>query len=282
MSLPFFALSGKLREMSKVRDLLAEFPGMTVIHQKLPGREVGRHQHPEHEFFLPLQGEISVSYEGETVKARPGKMLYVPPHLDHSFTSSAQGSGERVIWLIDQKTWRKQVAGEFLPCSFPINSLAKELIFYLLIHQKTKGTPSFISALIESLGESLAGAQLERKKVFSDHLSGRVTDERILRSMKIIEEEMAEMTLGEIAKRSGLSQRNFNRLFLKETGLGPKDYLFLRRMEKANRLLLETSLTVTDISLEVGYHSLSKFIAAFKRTQGILPSDYRSARRASA
>lgn len=262
--------------MGKTRDLIAEFPGMLVIHQKIPGSEVGRHSHEEHEFFLPLQGEISVSYDGTTVKAGPGRMLYVPPNLDHSFTSSAQGSGERVIWLVENKVWKKHVESEFLPCAFAMNSLAKELIFYLLIHQKAKGSPFFISALIESLGESLASAQLKRKDIFSEHLAGRVKEERIARVLKVIDNELPSLKLSEVAEKSGLSLRNFNRLFLQETGLTPKDYLILRRVEKSKTLLRETRMTITDIALEVGYNSLSKFIATFKRIEGILPSDFRS------
>lgn len=258
-----------------------------MIHQKISSREVGRHKHDEHEFFLPLQGEISVtsntpriapngtSESEETVKAGPGKMLYVPPDLDHSFKSSAQGSGERLIWLISEKLWKKHVDEIYRPCIFPINSLAKELLFYLLIHQDTKGAPHFISALIETLNESLSSAQLEKKALHSEHLAGRVKDERVARTLDLIESELASLSLSEIAKRSGLSLRNFNRLFLNELGLSPKDYLLLRRIEKAKRLLSETQMTVTDISLEVGYQSLSKFIDAFKRISGSLPSDFR-------
>lgn len=276
MVLPFLASFATLGRMKKVLDLVAEFPGMLIIHQKIPGREVGRHQHPEHEFFLPLQGEISVVYGQDVVKAGPGRMLYVPPELDHSFASSAQGSGERVIWLIDQKAWGQHVEAKFLPCSFPINSLAKELVFYLLLHQEAKGAKHFLSALIETLGDSLQAAQWEKNKLFSDHLSGRVADARVSRSIELIEQELGALSLGEVAKRSGLSLRNFNRLFLKETGLNPRDYLILRRVEKAKRLLRETRTTVTDIALEVGYSSLSKFIATFKRIEGVLPSDYRA------
>lgn len=262
--------------MGKVLDLIAEFSEMVIIHQKIPGQEVGRHQHTEHEFFLPLQGEISVTYEETTVKAGPGRMLYVPPKLDHSFTSSSQGSGERVIWLIEPKIWGKHIRTKFLPCSFPINSLAKELVFFLLIHRQAQGAQYFIAALVESLKESLETAQLEKSALFSDHLSGRVNDNRIAHAMALIEQELVGISLGDLAKKCGLSLRNFNRLFLKETGMSPKDYIILRRVEKAKQLMRDTQMTITDISLEVGYNSLSKFISTFKRIAGVLPSDFRS------
>ncbi len=262
--------------MGKSLDIVAEFPGIFIIHQKIPGYEVGRHQHSDHEFFLPLQGEISVQYWNEEVKAGPGRMLYVPPNIDHSFASSSQGSGERMLWLIDHRLWKAQVKAKFLPSVFPINSLAKELLFYLLIHRNLKGTRYFISALIETLSESLQAVQLQPDFHSLVHISGRVVDERIKKSIEIIESKINFVTLSDVPKQSGMSVRNFNRLFLLETGITPKNFLILRRIERAKELLQNTKLTITDISLEVGYNSLSKFIATFKKITGILPSDYRS------
>lgn len=262
--------------MTSQYDILAEFPGMLIIHQKIPSHEAGRHQHQEHEFFLPLQGEITVSYEGQTIKAGPGRMLYIPPDLDHSFSSSAQGSGERVIWLIENKIWKKHIDKNYKPCVMPMNSLVKELIFYLLIHHEAKGKNYFISALVESLRDSLDTADLGRLDLTAKHLSGKIQDVRIQKVLDLIENEISSISLTELAKRSGLSLRNFNRLFLKECGLSPKDYIILRRVEIGKRLLRETKMTVTDISLEVGYNSLSKFIETFKKWTGVLPSDYRS------
>ncbi|OYZ11330.1 MAG: hypothetical protein B7Y39_19470 [Bdellovibrio sp. 28-41-41] len=275
--LPFFVVPYKLTSMAKKSgEIIAKFPGMVIIHQKIPSHEVGRHEHSEHEFFLPLQGEITVQYEKATVKAGPGKLLYVPPNLDHNFSSTAQGSGERVIWLIEETLWRQHGKANFSVTSLQNNSLVKELIFYLLIHQKADGVRYFISALIESLMESLTATQMFRSSLFSEHIEGKVEDPRVKRSIILIDEKLADISLTNVASKSGLSLRNFNRLFLQEVGMTPKTYLILRRVEMAKKLLKETKLTVTDISFEVGYGSLSKFIETFKKIEGILPSDYRS------
>ncbi len=261
--------------MKPHHDLLTEFPGLIILHQKIPASQVGRHQHEEHEFFLPLQGEISITAEGKTIKAGPGKMLYVPPDFDHSFSSSAQGSGERLIWLISKKAWNQHSSENFSTCAFSANSLAKELLFYLLINKKAEGFRFFTAALIETLKESLNSAQIQKQKIHLEHLQGKVLDPRIQEALQIIENDLGALSFTEVAKKSGLSSRNFSRLFLKETGITPKDYLILARIEKAKTLLQDSRLTITDIALEVGYNSLSKFIGTFKRIEGILPSDFR-------
>lgn len=261
--------------MGRKNDLVAEFPGLTIIHQKIPGHEVGRHEHREHEFFLPLQGEITVRSSDTEVAAGPGRMLYVPPDLDHSFSSSARGAGERLIWLIEDRLWGGHASGSFSPKVIPANALAKELLFHLLVNRQVAGAKYFIDALVAALADALAASGQGGRGKSSDHLAAAVKDARIARSMDVIEARLESCRIPEVARESGLSLRNFNRLFLKEVGMGPKEYLTLRRIERAKVLLASGPTTVTDISLEVGYGSLSKFISAFKKVEGILPSDYR-------
>ena len=46
-------------------------------------------------------------------------------------------------------------------------------------------------------------------------------------------------------------------------------------MGLAAKLLRETTLSISEVSLQVGYESQSKFTAAFKEYFGILPKEYR-------
>lgn len=262
--------------MKKGQDIVIDLPGLKIIHHKMAGKELGAHHHDEHEFFLPLSGEMTIGFEGVDYQAGPGKMLYVPPKIDHTFSSSTMGAGERVIWLISDSLWKKHVSREYSVTVFPLNSLAKELLFYLLLKREVNGEKYFISALIETLGDSLESSGMSSSHLELTHLMGKIKDQRIVKSMRLMNARLGTDSLSEVAETSGMSLRNFNRLFLKETSLTPKEYLQMKRMEKARTLLTTTSLTITDISLEVGYNSVSKFIEAFKKLEGKLPSDFRN------
>jgi AraC-like DNA-binding protein len=262
--------------MKKGQDLIAEFPGLTIIHQKIPGRELGRHQHDEHEFFLPLQGEITLNFDGKIVCGGPGRLIYAPPNLEHSFSSSAQGEGERVIFLIRPTLWKKLGGASLAPAVVPASSLVRELIFFLLLNPETKGVAHFISALVNALSDhisAMGGHYSETGTVL--HLSGKIQDARIKKAIDQLQEIGNQPAMTELARKSGLSVRNFNRLFSEETGMTPKQYSTILLVEKAKSMLAKTSLTITDISQEVGYQSLSKFIATFQRHTGQLPSEYR-------
>ena len=67
------------------------------------------------------------------------------------------------------------------------------------------------------------------------------------------------------------------RIFKKNTGLTPHQYLEQYRMLKACRLLLVTPMSVTEIAGRVGYNSTSNFIARFKLNYNATPAEYRSA-----
>ena len=262
--------------MKKGHDILLSLPGLKIIHHKVPGKEMGSHHHDEHEFFLPLAGEIVIGYEGKKFNAGPGKMLYVPPKIEHSFSSSTLGTGERVICLIDDSLWRKHGEKNFPITVFPSSTLAKELLFYLLLKRQIKGQKYFISALLESFVDSIESSGIANAGIELTHLMGKINDERILKSMKIMNEKLETDSLSIVAKNSGMSLRNFNRIFLKTTGLTPKEYLQMKRMDKARSLLMKSNHTITDIALKVGFNSISKFIEAFKKIEGKLPSDYRN------
>jgi AraC-like DNA-binding protein/mannose-6-phosphate isomerase-like protein (cupin superfamily) len=258
--------------MKQGQDIAAEYPGLVIIHQKIKVLTKDRHAHHEHEFFLPLQGEIRVRVGEKVLKAGPGKMIYLPPETDHAFESSAAGQGERLILLVQASAWKAR-EGVSVPAKVADSSqLAKELLFHLLIHPKTKAGKALIDTLLVTLSETLeaaSGAEGLR------HLSAKAGDARILRAVDYIETNFREpLSMEEIARHSGLGLRTLNRLFLDELSLSPKQLVTLYRMEEAKRLLEKQKLSVTDVALEVGYASLSQFIHSFRKVTGKLPSDY--------
>ncbi|HKB29410.1 MAG TPA: helix-turn-helix transcriptional regulator [Streptosporangiaceae bacterium] len=83
------------------------------------------------------------------------------------------------------------------------------------------------------------------------------------------------LSLTDIAKSAILSRFHFSRVFREVTGLSPGRYLSAVRIYEAKRLLVSTSLSVTDISFEVGYNSLGSFTNRFTESVGISPARFR-------
>ena len=53
-------------------------------------------------------------------------------------------------------------------------------------------------------------------------------------------------------------------------------YLNQKRIENAERLLINPEVSVTEVSLSSGFTSLSSFIRMFKQIKGCTPSEYRT------
>ncbi|MEU4397176.1 AraC family transcriptional regulator [Micromonospora orduensis] len=83
------------------------------------------------------------------------------------------------------------------------------------------------------------------------------------------------LSLDEIAKSAILSRFHFSRVFRAATRVSPGRYLSAVRIYQAKRLLATTSLSVTDISLAVGYNSLGSFTNHFTDSVGASPSRFR-------
>ena len=72
-----------------------------------------------------------------------------------------------------------------------------------------------------------------------------------------------------------MSEAHFIRTFRATFGETPHRYLQRRRVERAMFLLRQTELSVTEVSLEVGFASLGTFSRTFTAIVGCAPSAYR-------
>lgn len=84
-----------------------------------------------------------------------------------------------------------------------------------------------------------------------------------------------ELTIDDMARSAMFSKFHFSRMFHQATGVSPGRFLSAMRLAEAKRLLLATSITVTDISHRVGYNSVGTFSTRFSSRVGVSPSTYR-------
>lgn len=84
-----------------------------------------------------------------------------------------------------------------------------------------------------------------------------------------------QLTLDDLAKIAMFSKFHFARMFRRVTGVSPRRFLYALRMQEAKRLLVTTSLSVTAISFQVGYHSVGTFTSRFTASVGVSPTVYR-------
>lgn len=85
----------------------------------------------------------------------------------------------------------------------------------------------------------------------------------------------SRITVAGMAQKMGLSERQFHRIFQKQTGMNMTVYLQNVRIHAACNLLQTTERKISDIAAAVGYQDLSYFHTIFRKKVGLSPQTYR-------
>lgn len=84
------------------------------------------------------------------------------------------------------------------------------------------------------------------------------------------------LQVSQIADFLGLNRSYFCRLFSRQMGMSPQDYIVSFRLEQAERLLLCTKLSQKEIARQIGYPDVYAFSRMFKRRYKVSPGQFRT------
>lgn len=90
-----------------------------------------------------------------------------------------------------------------------------------------------------------------------------------------INEQHGAVTLDMLSRKFHYSKSYISHMFRRESGYTLKEYCNLLKIENAKVLLKESDISITNISLSVGYNNFSYFINTFKRLTGETPLAWR-------
>lgn len=101
-------------------------------------------------------------------------------------------------------------------------------------------------------------------------------DNRIAKTVLYIRKHLNEaIELEKLAEISCLSKDHFIRLFKKELGTTPLQYINQKKIEKAQLLLITEELAVKEIAFQLAFEDYSYFNRLFKKITGVTPQEYR-------
>ena len=103
-----------------------------------------------------------------------------------------------------------------------------------------------------------------------------VSDDRIQKVMSFIRKNLdKKLDINTLAEMSYLSKEHFIRVFKKESGETPMNYIISRKLERAMLILATEDTPVKTIAFNLGFDDHSYFNRLFKSRLGITPQQYR-------
>lgn len=90
-----------------------------------------------------------------------------------------------------------------------------------------------------------------------------------------IDNNLSDATPGGLCTLLGIGRSTLYDRVSKNLGIGISEYILLRRIDAAKRLLRSTDISVAEISKAVGYQDYNYFSRIFKRRTTKTPSEYR-------
>lgn len=112
---------------------------------------------------------------------------------------------------------------------------------------------------------------------FSEHLRSQMTTHPTVRDVEdyIHRSPKADLSVEALAARALMSARNFSRVFLRETGRTPSEYVEGVRTNVARRLLEDGDQPMKWIASESGFGSEARLRQVFQRRLNVTPGAYR-------
>ncbi|HEU4715187.1 MAG TPA: helix-turn-helix domain-containing protein [Pyrinomonadaceae bacterium] len=180
-------------------------------------------------------------------------MRLIPPKSTVTFARTHQSGDQRLDTLLAE--FAVELAND---------EPGKEIVMRALVEQ-------VLVHVLRNYSQPRLSDQLELSRV-------GLVDRRIRRSVELMHTQLdQDLTLKALAAASYLSPFHFARLFKKLTGATPHNYLAGIRASRAQLLLADTELSVTEVGAQVGYLSASHFTKAFRLATGTTPREFRKA-----
>ncbi|MBR0511886.1 MAG: helix-turn-helix transcriptional regulator [Ruminococcus sp.] len=251
--------------------------------------EYPTHWHNAVEVIIPLHNGFTVTVGGTDYHLNEKEIIIIPPGELHSMPAQ---EGRRIIFQCDNSIISDIPALEALvpvfSDAFYINStLNKELYIlsrksildiYSEYYSKSSLADVRIYICLINMLTAVREYQLtQAADAFSGEIPGRDDSKKFNMVMKYINQNyMFDIPLEKIADIAGYSKYHFSRIFKKYNNVSYIQYINGKRIKAAERLLIDPSLSVTEVAMRAGFASLTTFNRAFKKAKNCTPTEFKT------
>ncbi len=267
--------------------LLPEMPAVSWVHINR-AHELGPHTHPGYEIVYVVRGTMDNWVGERRYRVDAGHVFVTPPASLHGAVDSVLNPNEHCLvhcvfpklgaalpglGLEETEALRRDLTA-IGAAVFPCSPRIKDLIAIIMDEHRAPGPYAHV-VVRAALHELLVGVVRDSRK--HRRLQGPApVDPKIRGALAWIDAHLPDdISFDGLARRFGHSPTHFRRLFLKEVGQTPNDFLMRKRVERAKERFIDQRAAITDVALDLGFSSSQYFATVFKKYAGMTPKAYR-------
>lgn len=248
------------------------YPFITGCFRYEPGYCLRRSSFDSFLIMYIKKGRCEIDFENYHYQAQESQIVILDCYSPHSYYSL---DGWEAEWLHFDGVCAKGYYEAITAGKGPVITLASTCRLFTYLHQiyrQFKDSLPIKEALLNNYLVNILTEMLIGKDAWDTFPSLSIIEDSIA---YINEHITQDLTLDHLAAQATLSPFYFSRLFKKETGFSPHNYIITTRINNAKYLLRTSDASVKTICFETGFTSESSFCTAFRRETGLSPSQYR-------
>lgn len=233
------------------------------------------HLHPYVEIVYVIEGRIKVTINDKTCELSEKEAAVCFPNDIHAYNSMDSSKILLIIFSPDITSsyfgvnLDKTLENPFLPKDTKKNGISD---FFFILHEEFQSNND--KYVIKGLLYTILGKLKDYSSLKNSSSSYNTTIQKLLRYIEVHYQEKISLDL--IANDLGFSKFYLSRIFSNKIGYPFNDYVNRLRVNKAQKLLSETDLSVTNIGLDCGFESQRNFNRIFKEYTTLTPTEFRA------
>ncbi|MDO4166294.1 MAG: AraC family transcriptional regulator [Eubacteriales bacterium] len=268
---PFFIQYGKHDEWLE-EHIHLDFCELVVVLRGRADHVVGSETYPVQKGDVFVIGENTAHGYSN---ARDFKICNIMFRMNHIFDPASDlcnMEGFHALFVIEPSLTKNHSFISRLSLKNQTFSTVNHMISQMIAEyeKKDRGYQTFLKTSFISLALTFSRIYQETTKTDTNQFSPLIAPISYLES-----HYPEEITVQQLAEISGLSTRHFNRLFQSAYQTSPVQYLLQYRIQKAEKLLHYTEMSISEIAYQCGFNDSNYFSRQFRKTHGITPRQFR-------
>lgn len=245
-------------------------------------------------FYETANVVCSLYDEMRKIRYFSGKIFFFNQDIPSEDLDSVRLNENQLLWYLkkrDEAGYSEYISGRIEQLNDTKDNMdhfRKELVNIFITHFRDNGMSSnlifmdpSIMALDEKASSSRKGLMNYAMALFriqQEKLMELVDSEDIIvRAKRYIDENYREnIDRNDVAAVTFVTPNYLSKLFKNNMNMNLREYINQLRVEEAKRLLLSTSMSVSEIASNVGYYNISYFSTVFHKLVGVSPFDWRN------